>query len=118
MFSKLVIPVGAMMILASGVATASPDEYEDYYRAKGPVPFEVLDVDGDGVVTAGEHARVHEERRAARQAEGRKMSKQHHKPNFEQMDADGNGAISRQELDDWHANRMKNCDRKMRYSDD
>ena len=96
------------IVLAAGVA-ASPgdDEYREYYERRGPVPFEVMDLNADGVVTAQEHQQVRAERQRIRAEQGYPMRRAASAPHFEQIDRDGNGSIDREELSDWQAQRMQ-----------
>ena len=109
MFSKKVLISALSLALVAGVASASSDEDErrEYYERRGPMPFEVIDLDGDGVVTADEHAQLRSERQAVRAQQGYPMRHAGSAPSFEQMDSDGNGSISRQELADFQALRMQ-----------
>ena len=93
--------------LLSGPALSSPDEYERNYLQRGPMPFEALDLNGDGVVTAEEHATVRAERQAARVKAGYMMRNAGKAPAFEQIDQDGSGAISPDELSKWHERRFQ-----------
>ena len=56
------------LALAAGGAVASPDDEGrgEYYLHRGPMPFEALDLNHDGLVSAEEHATVREQRHAAR----------------------------------------------------
>lgn len=98
----------AAMAVAAGVA-ASPGEYDrdDYYERRGPMPFGVLDLNGDGKVTADEHAQVRRERRALRAERGYPMRRAPDAPDFSRIDRDASGAISPDELSAWHAQRMQ-----------
>lgn len=95
--------------LLAGTALGSSDEYDrdDYYERRGPMPFSVLDLNGDGMVTAEEHAQVRAERRAHRAGMGYPMRGAAYAPNFEQVDRDNSGAIDREELSAWQAQRMQ-----------
>jgi hypothetical protein len=95
--------------LLTGAAIASPyaNEREDYYERRGPLPFQVMDLDGNGVVTADEHAAVREQRQASRRAQGYPMRNAQQAPNFEQIDTDNNGLIDKSELEAWQNQRMR-----------
>lgn len=109
MSSNRILVSTMSLALITGIASASPGEYErrDYYEHRGPMPFEVIDLDRDGVVTADEHAQVRSERYAARAQQGYPMRNAGSAPSFEQMDSDGNGSISRDELAEFQALRMQ-----------
>ncbi|MCB1792760.1 MAG: EF-hand domain-containing protein [Gammaproteobacteria bacterium] len=102
-----IITLGAL--LAAGVALASDDtaEREALYERRGPLPFEAYDLDGNGVVTAAEHAQVRSERQALRASRGYPMRGAGNAPAFEAIDRDGNGSIDRSELTSWHQQRMQ-----------
>ena len=95
--------------LAAGVANASSDEYErhDYYEHRGPLPFEVVDLNNDDVVTAEEYMQVRKERRAYRATQGYPMRNAGWAPQFAQIDQDADGSISEQEFAQHHASRMQ-----------
>ena len=103
----LITTLGAAVLATT--AAASPGEYDrdDYYERRGPMPFEVLDLDGDGTVTAQEHAQVRAERHARRAEYGYPMRGMADAPDFAQIDRDGSGAISPEELSAWQAQRMQ-----------
>lgn len=109
MFSKTILISALGIALAAGSAAASPgeDEREEYYERRGPMPFEVMDLNRDGVVTAEEHAQVRGERHRVRAEQGYPMRRAAEAPDFEQIDRDGNGSIDRGELSDWQAQRMQ-----------
>ncbi|MCB1800445.1 MAG: hypothetical protein KDI82_02035 [Gammaproteobacteria bacterium] len=96
-------------VLTTGNAFASSDEYgyDQRYAQRGPVPFEVLDLNADGVVTQEEHARVHSERQAWRAEHNYPMRGAANAARFEQIDRDASGALDRDELNDWRAQRMQ-----------
>lgn len=95
--------------LVAGVAGASPGEYErnEYYEHRRPMPFEVVDLNGDGVVTADEYMRVRNERRAHRASQGYPMRNAKSAPQFARIDLDADGSISEQEFAQHQANRMQ-----------
>jgi Ca2+-binding EF-hand superfamily protein len=109
MLSKTTLASAMSLALITGVAGASPGEYErhEYYEHRGPMPFEVIDLNRDGVVTADEHAQVRSERHAVRAQQGYPMRNAGSAPSFEQMDSDSNGSISRDELAEFQALRMQ-----------
>ena len=97
------------LALAASLATASPDDHErsEYYSERGPVPFEVMDLNRDGVVTAEEHAQLRAQRRAARAQQGYPMRNAASAPNYEQIDTDGNGTVSPEEFAAHRARRAQ-----------
>lgn len=108
MNTKSITLAVAVAIAAAGtVAGASPGEYDEYYERRGPMPFEVLDRNGDGVVTAAEHAEARNERWSARTEAGYPMRGAGYAPAFEQIDSNGDGSVSPDELQAFHANRWQ-----------
>ncbi len=103
-----IIPIIGLAML-TGAAIASPDEDERRYQyeRRGPMPFELLDLNRDGVVTAQEHAYARDQRHMRRSAMGYPMRNAPNAPAFDQIDANGDGAISRDELSNWQAQRMR-----------
>ena len=71
------------------------------------MPFELLDRNDDGKVTADEHAQARAERHRFRVDHGYRMQGMQSAPNFDRMDRDGSGAIDRDELSQWQAQRMQ-----------
>ncbi len=110
MISNKIFHSTLVLVLLVGTAMASPDEYEreEYYERRGPMPFEVFDLNQDGVVTAEEHAQVRRERQAMRARRGYPMRNAASAPSFEQIDTDKSGSISNEELTTWHTQRMRN----------
>ena len=91
--------------LVAGMAVASPDEY---YADRGPMPFELVDLDKDGVVTAEEYTQVRSQRQAYRSGQGYPMRHASSAPRFQQIDRDADGSISEQEFAQHQAMRMNN----------
>ena len=106
--SKSLVPVLGLA-LAAGVAIASPGEYQrdEYYQQRGPLPFGVVDLNQDGVVTAEEYTQVRNERRAYRASQGYRMRNAGCAPQFAQIDSDADGSISEQEFAQHQASRMQ-----------
>jgi hypothetical protein len=104
---KILVPALGILVALSTAVSASGYEREDYYERRGPMPFALMDLDGDGVVSAEEHAKVRAERQQVRAAQGYPMRRAASAPGFGQIDADGNGAIDRDELSTWQAQRMQ-----------
>ncbi len=107
--SNKLLSIAASLALLAGTAAASPGEYEreTYYERPGPIPFEALDLDADGVVSAQEHARVRAQRHAAMAERGYPMRNAAGAPRFEQIDSDGEESISRDELSAHQMQRMQ-----------
>ncbi|MCG6967643.1 MAG: hypothetical protein LJE59_14160 [Chromatiaceae bacterium] len=97
------------LVMLAGVAAASSgeDEREDAYERRGPVPFELMDRNADGVVSADEHAQMHRERYAYRAKQGYPMRHAADAPSYQQIDTDGNGSVSAEELSSWQNQRMQ-----------
>ena len=95
--------------LLSAAVLASPGEYDrdHYYERPGPMPFELLDLNDDGKVTADEHAQARAERHRYRAEHGYRMRGMQSAPDFDRMDRNGNGAIDRDELTQWQTQRMQ-----------
>jgi hypothetical protein len=67
-------------------------------RGPGPAPFERIDRDGDGAISAAEHAQFRAERQRAMAAQGRPMRNAGNAPAFGDIDADGDGRITPAEM--------------------
>lgn len=84
--------------LGTGAAMAMPP---------GPMPFGVLDADGDGKVSQEEFHQARQERWSTMAKQGRLLRNQANAPAFEGMDADGDGYLSEQELRTAQAEHMQ-----------
>ena len=69
--------------------------------------FAVSELTLVGKVTADEHAQARAERHRFRVDHGYRMQGMQSAPNFDRMDRDGSGAIDRDELSQWQAQRMQ-----------
>lgn len=102
----LYLALGVLISGSPGIY-ASDYEREDYYERRGPIPFEVMDLNGDGIITAEEHEKVHAERQKLRAEQGYPMRRAASAPKFEQFDLNDNGSIDSGELSAWRAQRWQ-----------
>lgn len=86
----------AMTVLVTTVTAvyAQPAEIP----ARGPIPFNAIDLDGNGSVSAQEFNTVHQQRMSARAAEGRPMRGMAGGHSYADFDTDGNGQLTPDEL--------------------
>lgn len=75
---------------------------------RGPIPFEVYDVNKDGVITEDEYTKVREERLKQAQSQTDRMMKNvKNAPDFKTLDADGDGKVTKLELLDGQNKHMQ-----------
>ena len=72
----------------------------------GPAAFSAIDMNGDGYVSADEHATFRAQRRAANAQAGRLLRNAGNAPQFTDIDADGDGRLSRTEMTQFRDQRM------------
>ena len=75
----------------------------------GPAPFSDFDMDGNGFVSEAEFYSVREQRMAARASEGKKMRCAQYAPSFADLDTDGDGQLSPDELTAGQKAHMGKC---------
>lgn len=73
----------------------------------GPTYFQSMDTDGDGVLSEQEFTQAHQQRMAARAAQGRPMRNAANAPQFIGMDLNGDGAVQPEELMQYQQQRMQ-----------
>ncbi len=75
----------------------------------GPAPFSVFDMDQNGFVSEAEFYSVREQRMAAKASEGKKMRCAASAPAFADLDTDGDGQLSPEELTAGQKAHMSKC---------
>lgn len=94
----------ALLLAGSGpLALAADADLPD----RGPVAFEQYDADNDGGITEREFNAIRARRMEDRAGEGRPMRNAGNAPGFADLDTDGNGTLSREELQAHHRERME-----------
>jgi hypothetical protein len=84
--------------IGTTLATVTMVQAQPWVGNRGPVGFDAIDTDHNGVVSAAEFAQYRAQRMAARAAEGRMMRNAGKAPTFESLDRDGNGVLEPDEL--------------------
>lgn len=108
MTTRTLIASTLALSVAAGVGLAAEQSgAQAIYAQRGPVPFEVLDRDGNGVVTADEHGQVHRERYEYRMQHGYPLRNGPTAPSFGSVDRNRDGGVTRDELMDWRDQRMQ-----------
>ena len=108
------ITVRLMIVLAGCVVVSGAHAKEGSGHA--PAPFSDFDMDGNGFVSEAEFYSVREQRMAARASEGRKMRCAQYAPSFVDLDTDGDGQLSPEELTAGQQAHMGKC-KEMRQGD-
>ncbi|MCB1760384.1 MAG: EF-hand domain-containing protein [Gammaproteobacteria bacterium] len=73
----------------------------------GPLPFQGMDSDNDGAISEQEFRQAHEQRMAARAAQGMPMRNAMNAPRFAELDQNGDGTIEPQEMMQFRQQRMQ-----------
>jgi EF hand len=95
---RLLTATALLCALGAGAALTGPVSAQPLPGGRGPVAFDTMDRNDDGVISAQEFADHRAERQAARAAQGRPMRNAWQAPRFEDWDRDGNGLLTPQEL--------------------
>ncbi len=86
----------AMVVLVSAVTTVHAQSAEN--PARGPIPFNAIDLDGNGTISAEEFDKVHQQRMSTDFVEERPMRGMANRPDYADFDTDGNGQLTPEEL--------------------
>ena len=105
--SSKFIAMGLLTVLAGSVVSISAQAEEK--PGHGPVPFSVFDMDQNGSISEAEFYSVREQRMAAKASEGKKMRCAASAPAFADLDTNGDGALSPEELTAGQKAHMDKC---------
>jgi hypothetical protein len=73
---------------------------------RGPAPFAAMDTNGDGYLSADEHATFRARRMASQAQAGRLLRNAGNAPRFSELDANGDGRLSQTEMAWFRGQRM------------
>ncbi|MDH3903105.1 MAG: EF-hand domain-containing protein [Xanthomonadales bacterium] len=108
------ITAGLMIVLAGCVVISGAHAKQG--SGHGPAPFSDFDMDGNGLVSEAEFYSLREQRMAARASEGKEMRCAQFSPSFADLDKDGDGQLSADELSAGQQTHMAKC-KEMRKGD-
>jgi hypothetical protein len=97
-----------LALAASSAAIAQPGWTGGQYgpAGRGPAAFSDMDTNGDGYVSASEHAAFRAQRMANNAQAGRPMRNAGNAPQFTDIDANGDGRVSQAEMAQFRSQRM------------
>jgi len=98
---------GLLLVLAGGFVSPGAQAAEG--KQHGPVPFSVFDMDQNGSISEAEFYSVRNQRMAARASEGKKMKCAASAPSFTDLDTNGDGQLSAEELSAGQKAHMSKC---------
>jgi len=98
---------GLLIVLAGGFVSVGAQAAQDTQH--GPAPFSVFDMDQDGSISEAEFYSVRNQRMAARASEGKKMKCAASAPSFADLDTNGDGQLSPEELSAGQKSHMAKC---------
>ena len=101
------IATGLLTVFAGSVVSFGAQAEEG--SGHGPVPFSVFDMDQNGSISEAEFYSVREQRMAAKASEGKKMRCASSAPSFADLDKNGDGELSPEELTAGQTAHMKKC---------
>lgn len=101
------ISVGLLAVLAGGVVAVNVQAQEN--GKQGPVPFSTYDMDGNGSISEAEFYSVREQLMAAAASDGKKMKCTNDAPSFADLDTNGDGQLSPEELTAGQQAHMAKC---------
>ena len=109
MISKTILCSPLILMLFAGATYAGSEVFdrEEYSQRRGPVPYEILDRNQDGLVSRQEYVQLRDERRAARKQGGFPMRGGNIEARFERIDSNGDNSISREEFVAHQAQRLQ-----------
>lgn len=103
-----VLLAGGLTLLASTSVLAQPGwgGGQTGGAGRGPVPFAAMDGNGDGSISAEEHAAFRAERMAANAQAGRLLRNAGRAPQFADLDANADGRLTQSEMTQFRSQRM------------
>lgn len=101
------VTAGLLIVLAGCIVISAAHAKEG--SSHGPVPFSVFDMDENGFISEAEFYSVREQRMAAKASEGKKMRCAKYAPTFAELDTNGDGKLSPEELTAGQKAHMGKC---------